>query len=105
MSDTTASPLDVLELPGGLGAMLAEARQALAQSTAPNNDVQAVADKLQATIERLDTVNLNLELLADIVLRLVPAWNVLAENVDALAAAADKPLARLGLALATVPRV
>ena len=109
MSDLTASPDTTTDLlgaiPGGLGAMLSQARAALEQAQEPNADVQRVAEGLADVTARLDVVATNLELSLEMFARIAAGFNALAGNVDALTQAAAKPIARLGLILQPVPKV
>lgn len=103
MADTPALLTDML--PAGMAGLLEQARTALEQSGTPAPEVVALAARLEELEARLEVATNTLELLADMYGRLPAAWNVLAENLDALTAATSGPMAKLGLALKRTPRV
>ena len=82
-----------------------QARTALEQSGTPAPEVLELARRLEALEARLEVVATSLEMVAEMHSRLPAAWNVLAENLDALTAATSGPMAKLGLALKRTPRV
>lgn len=102
MADAASPLVDSLEalgIGGGLGDMLAEARRALAAAeSGPSPEVVALA-------QRLEVVTQNLEMTLELWARLVPAWNIMADNVNTLTEAMATPLARMKLNLARVPKV
>lgn len=92
-------------LPAGMAGLLEQARTALEQSGTPAPEVLELARRLEALETRLEVVATSLEMVAEMHSRLPAAWNVLAENLDALTAATSGPMAKLGLALKRTPRV
>jgi predicted nuclease with TOPRIM domain len=111
MANTT-TPANALDmgafagmLPAGMLDMLADAQARAAELDDGAERIEQLAAELRECREQLKVTAATNELLADMLGRLVPAWNALATNVDALTEAMSGPIARIGLQLVRVPRL
>lgn len=112
MADTTTTPADALDLgafagmlPAGMLGMLADAQARAAELDEGDERIAQLAAELKACREQLAVTAATNELLAEMLGRLFPAWNALAQNVETLTEAMSGPIARMGLSLVRVPRL